>query len=89
MGLGTAWAQAVECTKRHDGCSPVGVEFGTEPGGFPDIQTRTYGLPADGLVEGPGNGLGTSEATLGMQFEWERGIGLGEAPEATLGMGPG
>jgi hypothetical protein len=88
MGLGTAWAQAVECTKRHDGCSQAEVGFGTEPADFLDIQTRTYGMPADGLVGGSGDDLGTSEATLGMQIELEQGIGLGEAHEATLGMGP-
>jgi hypothetical protein len=88
MSLGTAWAQAVECTKRHDGCSQAEVGFGTEPADFLDIQIRTYGMPADGLVGGSGDDLGTSEATLGMQIELEQGIGLGEAHEATLGMGP-
>lgn len=84
MGLGTAWAQAVECTKRHDGCSQAGVGFGTEPADFLDIQARTYGMPADGLVGGSGDDLGTSEATLGMQFELERGIVLGQGPDTDL-----
>lgn len=88
MSLCTVWAQAVECTKRHDGCSPAGVGFGTEPGDFLDMQVQTHGIPADGLVGAPEDDLGTSDSTLGMQFERERGIGLGEAHEATLDMGP-